>query len=955
MGNHTKEGAGIRPQQEQKNQTAKERVIWMEKVELKKNVYFTGAVDHDLRVFDIIMNTEFGTTYNSYVLKTAHHTVLFETAKEKFLDSWVKKVTEVTPLEDVDYLVVNHTEPDHSGSIAYLLERNPRLKIVGTSCALGFLKEIVNKDFYSMAVQDGQKLTLDDKTLEFMVVPNLHWPDTMYTYIREDKLLLTCDSFGAHYATDDILVSKVSNREEYRQAVRYYFDCIISPFKSFMLEAVKRVRLLEVDMIGTGHGPVLDTDIPWILDAYEAWSSQGSPNPRPTVIVPYVSAYGYTGMLAEAIIRGIGESGGIDVRSYDMVEADPVKVAEELRYADGILLGTPTIVGEALKPIWDLATGMSAITHGGKLASAFGSYGWSGEGVPHIMERLKQLRMKTMEGFRVRFRPGAVELEQARQFGVNFGQALLEGQKPQIIAPRPKVKCDICGAIFEEGAEVCPVCKAGPEHFHPLEPKQEAAPKVGEKVRCTVCGAVFDASEEVCPVCGAGPESYEPIALKRPAPATGPRKLVKCLVCGEIFDASLDTCPVCGVGRDKFVEVTQEKAAFHKDTHNTYVILGNGCAGVNAAEAIRERDGTGRILLVSNEGPAYQRPMLTKAMLSGMTQEQMVLHPEAWYQSQRIEQLLHRQVQSVDTKAKQVILDGGETLAYTKLIFALGSESFIPPIPGHEQKGVVAIRRTSDTAKIQAMGAALKRAVVIGGGVLGLEAAWELRKAKCEVTVLELAPKIMGRQLDDLAASLLLAKCAKVGVRVETGVQITAIEGNGTVTGVKLGSGEVIPADLVVMSCGVRANTAIAKQAGIDVDRAIVVNESMETNLPGVYACGDCAQYQGVNFALWPEAQEQGKVAGACATGDLASYQQIAAILAFHGMETELFSLGDPGKTPGVSYKTLEVRDEVQGKLERYYFTNDRLCGVILMGDLSKMGDMIQAIAEKRSFRRFLA
>ena len=921
--------------------------------ELKQGFYFTGAIDHDLRVFDIVMYTEFGTSYNSYVLKTAHHTILFETAKVKFLDSWLEKVGEITPIEDVDYLVVSHTEPDHSGSIERLLDINPRLKIVATGCALNFLREIVNRDFYSIAIKDGQTLELDDKTLEFIVVPNLHWPDTMYTYIRQDKTLITCDSFGSHYAMDEVLASRVTDREGYLRATKYYFDCIIGPYKAFMLDALKRVRPLDVDMICPGHGPVLDTDIAWMLDTYEKWSTMINPNHKPTVIIPYVSAYGYTGILARAIEEGIRSCGDIDVRAYDMVEADTAKVEEELLYADGILMGTPTIVGEALKPIWDLTTGMFAATHGGKLASAFGSYGWSGEGVPHIMERLKQLKMKTVEGFRVRFKPGETDLLKAREFGVRFGQLLLEQNKPVQRAPKRKVKCKICGAVFDEGTEVCPVCKVGAEHFVPLAGEEAAPPKTGGKVRCKLCGAVFDGSEERCPVCGVGPDAYVPIREEKRE--RGTRKLVKCLVCGEIFDASLDTCPVCGVGRDKFVDVVEEKVTFRNDTQNTYVILGNGCAGVNAAEAIRERDKTGRILLISNEGPAYQRPMLTKAMLSGLTEEQISLHPAGWYEARKIVSILGRQVISVDAGKKEVVLDGGFRLPYTKLIFALGSECFIPPIPGHEKEGVIAIRRISDVVKIQAMGSSLRRAVVIGGGVLGLEAAWELRKAKCEVTVLELAPQLMGRQLDDAAAGQLLKQCAKSGIRVETGVKIAALEGACAVTGVKLESGEVIPADLVIVSCGVRANTAIAKDAGIEVDRAIVVNGSMETNLPGIYACGDCAQFQGVNFALWPEAQEQGRVAGACATGDLVTYRPISPILSFHGMDTELFSLGDPGKMPGVTYKTMEVREEAQGQLERYYFANGHLCGVILMGDLSKMGDMIAAIEEKRSFSTFFS
>lgn len=921
----------------------------MSKFELKPGFFFTGALDHDLRVFDIIMYTEYGTTYNSYVLKTENHTVLFETAKAKCLDSWLEKVGEIAPLESVDYLVVSHTEPDHSGSVERLLELNPRLKIVATPCAIGFLKEIVNRDFYSIPVKDGQTLTLDDKTLEFIVVPNLHWPDTMYTYLREDKILVTCDSFGSHYACDGILSSAVTDQEGYWKATKYYYDCIIGPFKSFMLDALERVRPLELDLICPGHGPVLDRDIPQMLDTYTQWSTVINPNPKPTVIIPYVSAYGYTGQLAQAIAQGIAQAGDIDVRSYDMVSADAAQVAQELLFADGFLLGTPTIVGEALKPIWDLTTGMFAATHGGKLASAFGSYGWSGEGVPHIMERLKQLKLKTVEGFRVRFKPSEEQLAQAQEYGAEFGRQLLENLHPIQRAPKGKVRCDVCGAVFDSDAEVCPVCKVGPEHFIPLT-GEEKAPKE-ELVRCKVCGAVFDASQERCPVCGVGPEYYLPV--KEEKKASGTRKLVKCLVCGEIFDSSLDTCPVCGVGRDKFVEVEVEETAFRNDTQNTYVILGNGCAGVSAAQAIRERDKTGRILLISNEGPAYQRPMLTKAMLSGLTADQMALHPAGWYEAQNIVQILERQVVAVDAQAKQVELDGGFKLPYTKLIFALGSESFIPPIPGHDKQGVVAIRRLGDVEKVQAMGASLKKAVVIGGGVLGLEAAWELRKAGVQVTVLELAPKLMGRQLDDQAAAVLLDACAKSEVRVETGVQIQAIQGGETVTGVELGSGEVIPADLVILSTGVRANTAVAQAAGVEVDRAIVVNQRMETNLPGVYACGDCAQYQGVNYALWPEAQEQGKTAGACATGELSQYQPIRPILNFHGMNTEVFSMGDPGKTPGVEYKTLEIRDGEN--LQRLYFTGNRLCGVILVGDLSQMADLMAAVEEQRPFQQLFA
>ena len=273
----------------------------MRSLELRKNFYWTGIVDDTLRVFDIIMYTEFGTSYNSYVLKAGDKTILFETAKAKFFDEYLEKLKEITEIDQIDYIVVNHTEPDHAGSVERLLEINPGLKIIGTGCAINFLKEIVNGEFTSIIVKDNQELKIGDKTLRFLCVPNLHWPDTMYTYIEEEQILVTCDSFGSHYGFHDVLRSKVTDEEGYMRATKYYFDCIIGPFKPFMLKALARVRELDVTMICTGHGPVLDSHIPELLDIYEEWCTVVNPNPKKTVIIPYVSAYGYTKMLAEKI------------------------------------------------------------------------------------------------------------------------------------------------------------------------------------------------------------------------------------------------------------------------------------------------------------------------------------------------------------------------------------------------------------------------------------------------------------------------------------------------------------------------------------------------------------------------------------------------------------------------------------------------------------------------------
>ena len=652
------------------------------------------------------------------------------------------------------------------------------------------------------------------------------------------------------------------------RATKYYFDCILGPFKPYMLKALERVRKLDVSMICTGHGPVLDDKLEQMYDIYEEWCTVVNPNSTKTVIIPYVSAYGYTKMLAERIAKGVEDSGDIAVRSYDLVDAEQEKVLEELGFADGILFGTPTILGEALKPIWDLLISMYPVTHGKKLASAFGSYGWSGEGVPHVMERLEQLRMRTIDGFRVRFKPSEADLIDAYDFGYNFGCTLQDKENER---------------------------------------------------------------------------------------KSGRSRLVKCLVCGAIFDSSIDICPVCGVGREHFVPVEEEENTFSRDTKDFYLILGNGAAGISAAEAIRQRDKTGSITMISNEiYSTYNRPMLTKSIMADLNADQIAVHETSWYEENRVFQILGRRVDRIDTDSKEVVLDDGMKLKYTKLIYALGSECFVPPIKGADKKNVFAVRRLDDTKKIADVLPQVKNVIVIGGGVLGLEAAWELKKAKCHVTVLELAPVIMGRQLDEPAAELLKKISENQDIEIRTGVKIAAIEGDDFVSGIRMEDGEVLPADIVVVSCGVRANTAVAKDAGIEVDRSVVVNAKMETNVEDIYACGDCAQYQGINYGLWSQAVEQGKTAGANAAGDDLEYETVSAALNFHGMGTALFAAGDNGKNPNLIYKTVEFKDMGKKQYQKFYFLNNRLCGVILIGDVSRLAEMTEALEKHATYQEVM-
>lgn len=423
-------------------------------------------------------------------------------------------------------------------------------------------------------------------------------------------------------------------------------------------------------------------------------------------------------------------------------------------------------------------------------------------------------------------------------------------------------------------------------------------------------------------------------------------KLVKCLVCGEIFDASLGTCPVCGVGLDQCVPVDEDAVTFKNNTENRYLILGGGIAAVSAAEAIRSRDEKGTIIMLCGEPYLpINRPMLTKDLEAvARAPQTLSVHDTAWYAERGISLRLGCKATAIDPRSKTVVTDSGETVPYDKLIYATGAECFVPPFAGHDKKGVLTIRHLSDSQEMQNLMETAKTAVVIGGGVLGLEAASELMRAGIQVTVLEATPQIIGRQADAESAAILKRIMEDMHVQCFEGVSIAAIEGEERASGVRLADGRVFPADFVIVSCGARGNVGPAKAAGIAVDRAVVVNQRMETNVEDVYACGDCCQFDGVNFQLWQEASSQGRVAGANAAGEKVTYAKQLLGLSLEGFGTALYAIGDPGKKPDVPYKTVEVTDSVRNRREKYWFYGGALQGAVLIGAPEKVPEVSQAV-----------
>jgi len=398
----------------------------MKAKKLLENFWWVGVLDPNLRVFDIVMRTEQGTSYNSYLLKGSEKTILFETAKATFFDEFIAKIEEVVPVTDIDILVVDHTEPDHAGSVEGLLKLNPNLQILGSAGAISFLKEIVNVDFDGRVVADGETLDIGGKTLRFIAAPNLHWPDTIFTYIEEDGILVSCDAFGAHFAYDGIVNDENIDEAVLSETRKYYFDNIMGPFKADVLRACTKLEGLDIKLIANGHGPVLTREPNKVIELYKQWASEVQPFEKKTVAIVYVSAYGYTKALAEKIAEGIRGAGDIDTLFFDLVEDSQADALSAISRADGFLLGTPTIVGEALPPIWDILSRLTAKEVAKKPAGAFGSYGWSGEAVPHIVERLEQLKVNLIGGgLKVRFKPSEAQLDEAFEYGKTFAAAIL--------------------------------------------------------------------------------------------------------------------------------------------------------------------------------------------------------------------------------------------------------------------------------------------------------------------------------------------------------------------------------------------------------------------------------------------------------------------------------------------------------------------------------------------------
>jgi flavorubredoxin len=392
-------------------------------LDISPDVKWIGALDYDIVTFDVVMETEYGTTYNSFFINADKKTIV-DTVKERFWDEYITKIkTLVDPLE-IDYIIANHTEPDHSGCLLKLLEVAPNATVVGSGNAIRYLKDIMDIDFPHLIIKDGQTLNLGNKSLQFIGASNLHWPDTIYTYLEEDKILFTCDSFGCHFCNENMFDDNVG---DFNDAFKYYYDVILKPFSKFMLRAIERIKLLDISVICPGHGPVLRSAWKKYVDLSERYAREAlKVQEKFRVYIPYVSAYHKTGVIAEKIAEGISQAGDIEVDVQDIEKVPIGEMDERIARCSAIIVGSPTINQNILLPVYKLFATINPLRDKGKLAGAFGSYGWSGENKRMIETNLTNLKLNYIQdGLFVKFTPSGEEIEKCLAYGRAFGTALL--------------------------------------------------------------------------------------------------------------------------------------------------------------------------------------------------------------------------------------------------------------------------------------------------------------------------------------------------------------------------------------------------------------------------------------------------------------------------------------------------------------------------------------------------
>lgn len=392
-------------------------------IEVKDNVYWVGIKDWDLRRFHgHELSTHRGSSYNSYIIKD-EKTVLVDTVWNPYKEDFVENLEREVGLENIDYIVINHCEPDHSGSLGYLMEKIPNTPIYCSKHGEESIKRHFHKDWNINVVKTGDTLKIGESELIFVEMQMMHWPDSMLTYVKGPNVALSNDAFGQHYSPSSLFNDEVDECELYQEAVKYFAN-ILNPFRPLIKRKIEEIRglNLDIDVIAPSHGVIWRENPAQIIDKYYEWSQ--SDYSEDYVVIVYDTMYDATKKMAEAIGEGLRKNSVI-YKLYNSSVTDRSDLITELFKAKGIIVGSCTVNNGTLASISTILEEMQGLKIKGKPAAGFGSYGWSGEAAKHIAEKLAKIGLKvSQEPIQFKYQPTDQELKECIKFGEEFAKNL---------------------------------------------------------------------------------------------------------------------------------------------------------------------------------------------------------------------------------------------------------------------------------------------------------------------------------------------------------------------------------------------------------------------------------------------------------------------------------------------------------------------------------------------------
>lgn len=391
-------------------------------IEVKNDIYWVGIKDWELRQFHgHELSTHRGSTYNAYLIKD-EKVVLVDTVWDPYQEEFVDKLEKEVGIDNIDAIIINHSEPDHGGSLGYLMSKRPDIPIYCTKNGADAIRRQFHKDWNFNVVKTGDTLKTGKYELVFVEMQMIHWPDSMLTYVKGANLVLSNDAFGQHYSPASLFNDEVDTCELYQEAIKYYAN-ILTPYSPLIKKKIEEIRALNlpIDMIAPSHGVIWRENPVQIIDKYYEWSQDYNEG---TVVIIYDTMYNATKMMAEAIGEGLAKN-GIKYRLYNNSVSDQSDVLTEIFKAKGVIIGSCTVNNTVLRSISALLDEIKGHRFKNKVGAAFGSYGWSGEAPKIISKSLEESGVKILhEPLQIKYRPTEDELKMFVEMGDKFAKAM---------------------------------------------------------------------------------------------------------------------------------------------------------------------------------------------------------------------------------------------------------------------------------------------------------------------------------------------------------------------------------------------------------------------------------------------------------------------------------------------------------------------------------------------------